>query len=252
MCALKGNPSPWYSNFGILISILIVNLGYHQVAFSQTHRENSWYRITLQTPIKENLSISTEFQHRRQNDFNNKNFNSQALTSSFRLWLDYKKNEHLTLSFSPFSYFDQNPTYNIAGDHLNDNKKEIRFATALTAQTPIFGDFSAFTKVGLEYRTFLKNPDKVRIRQKIGLNYQYQFLTLNVYNELFLNAAGVSINNCYDQNRVNGSVKLKVNQFLGFEIGYIHSDKLPSQAILKQKENIFYLNVYVLVERPRG
>lgn len=241
-----------YLKFPILTILLIVNMSINQLVLAQKPRENSWYRITIKAPLNKNLKLSTEFQHRRQNDYDNKNYNSQALTSSFRLWLDYRKNDHLTFSFSPFAYFDISPTYNEAHDRLKNNKKEIRFATAITAKKTVFQDFTAFSKLDLEYRTFLKNSDIVRLREKIGLNYHYQSLTLTAYNELFVNVVGTPITHFYDQNRMSGAINVRASHCLGIELGYIRSNKLPIHTIEKQKENIIYLNLTMLLERHKG
>tara|TARA_R110002124_G_scaffold186028_4_gene353545 strand:+ start:68 stop:790 length:723 start_codon:yes stop_codon:yes gene_type:complete len=226
------------------ITFLIFNL-VSTYAVGQTTRQNSWHRITIQTPIDQKLSVSSEFQYRTQNDFDNNHYYSQPLTSSFRLWIDYKKNETISFSLSPFSYFDQRPSYNLITDHDKPHTNEYRFAGAVTIQKPVFSNFNAFTKLGLEFQHFDNKKDKYRLRGRAGFSYQYTIWTFSTYNELFLNVAGTPLTHFYNQNRICGSINANLHRNFGMEIGYIHGDKLPRQSETIQKERILYLNLTV-------
>src|SRR5690606_40999827 len=84
--------------------IIAIWISIAQTLQAQQHY-NVWFRSTLSVPVGKKFKIDTEFQHRRQNGFNNTNLFDKNLMFTFRNWVHYQHNEDVKLSLSPFAYF---------------------------------------------------------------------------------------------------------------------------------------------------
>ncbi|WP_025761882.1 DUF2490 domain-containing protein [Dyadobacter tibetensis] len=223
-----------------LYTLLLIVL--HQgLAYGQDNtRYNAWTRLTVQTTLNPRFILDNEIQHRRQNDFDNRNFFSKNLLTSYRSWIHYRPSRKVQLSLSPFAFFNQYPSYRQPADGNKSNLHELRFAGAFTLHQPLFSSLYLFSKTGLEYRSFIDQTDKLRARERIGLSYSYNNWQVSIYEELLLHVAGVPISNFFDQNRLSASISLSPTDRLGLEFGYIHTDKLPGKSSsLTQEENLF-------------
>ena len=62
-----------------------------QTSQAQQHY-NTWFRGTLSTSVGKKLKIDNEFQHRRQNGFENENMFDRNLMFTYRNWVHYQHN----------------------------------------------------------------------------------------------------------------------------------------------------------------
>ncbi|PWJ58682.1 uncharacterized protein DUF2490 [Dyadobacter jejuensis] len=226
--------------FAIVLTNLLL---FSTSLLAQSTRRNSWFRLTVNHRIGQNFSLDNEFQHRRQNNFDDKNYLSKALLVSYRSWVHYKPKKDVQVSLSPFAIMHQNPVYEQPIDTLKDMGREIRFAGMAQVQRSLFDMLYVYGKGGMEYRSFKHKKAKLRMRQRIGLTYSWQICQLNVYEELMLHVAGVEPTQLLDQNRLGASISLKPNQPWALELGYIHTDKLSTSSNTLGTEKNLFLNV---------
>lgn len=99
---------------------------------SQAQQHNNvWFRGTLSVLVGKKFKIDNEFQHRRQNGFDNANLFDKNLMFTFKNWVHYQHNEDVKFSLSSFAYF---PNYKIIQKQADENatpNSEIRFSTAV-------------------------------------------------------------------------------------------------------------------------
>ena len=90
----------WFKK--LLITAIWISIA--QTLQAQQHY-NAWFRSTLSVPVGNKFKIDNEFQHRRQNGFENKNMFDKNLMFTLRSWVHYQHKEDIKFSFSPFAYF---------------------------------------------------------------------------------------------------------------------------------------------------
>src|SRR5690606_38385428 len=93
-------------------------------ALAQQHY-NAWLRGTLSVPVGKKFKIDNEFQHRRQNGFNNADMFDRNLMFTYRKWLQYQHNEDVKLSLSPFAYFSHYKIIHKQSDGIAQPNNEI-------------------------------------------------------------------------------------------------------------------------------
>lgn len=90
----------WFKK--LLITAIWISIA--QTLQAQQHY-NAWFRGTLSVPVGNKFKIDNEFQHRRQNGFNNADMFDRNLMFTYRNWVHYQHNSAIKFSLSPFAYF---------------------------------------------------------------------------------------------------------------------------------------------------
>jgi hypothetical protein len=111
-----------------------------QTLLAQTHN-NAWFRTTLSLPVSEKFKIDNEFQHRRQNGFDNNNLFDKNLMFTYRNWVHYQYSKDVKFSVSPFAYFSNYKIIQKQADQTAEPNKEIRFSVAVELQHELFKSF---------------------------------------------------------------------------------------------------------------
>lgn len=198
---------------------------------AQTHN-NAWFRATLSLPVEEKFKIDNEFQHRRQNGFENNNLFNKNLMFTYRSWVHYQYSKDVKFSVSPFAYFSNYKIIQKQADQTAEPNKEIRFSAAVELQHELFKSFYITNRNALEYRIFSNNQsDITRFRTRFGGRYELSDnIKLGIFDELLLNTAGTTTEHFYDQNRIGLNIEYRVLPNLKFDIGYIYLTRLPLTA----------------------
>ena len=222
---------------GIIIFVGWILLG---LTVSGQVKHNLWTRFTLQTKLNDKWEAALEFQHRRQHPENDPLF-SKPLMYSVRPWINYKMNPHFSLSVSPLAWYQQHPVLLTAHDLAKDPMQELRSTLAVSYQTGLTRELSFQSRVGVEYRDFSTGQHVLRTRLRTGLQYSFSNnVSLNAYNEIMVNPAGVAPGHFFDQDRQAISGVLKLNQAVTVEAGYMHVyRKLPAYDNVIQENNYF-------------
>lgn len=216
---------------------------------------NVWFRSTLSIPIGKKFKIDNEFQHRRQNGFDNANVFSQNLMITYRIWAHYHHSQNVKFSISPFAYFSHYKIIQKQEDETTQANSEIRFSAAIELQNVIVKKFYLVERTAIEYRMFDNNvSDITRLRTRFGFRYEFtDNIKLSIYNELLLNIIGTTYDHFYDHNRIGLSVEYKLLPYLKFDIGFIHIIRLPITNTTKLHENNIFLNLnYQLNKRIKA
>lgn len=206
---------------------------------------NAWFRGTLSVPVGKKFKIDTEFQHRRQNGFENKNMFDKNLMFTLRSWVHYQHKEDIKFSFSPFAYFSHYRIIQNKTDETVTPNNEIRFSAAVELQHEIFKKLYVIDRNALEYRIFSNSQsDITRLRARFGVRYEFtEHIKLTVFDELFFNVAGTPIEHVFDHDRIGLNLEYKVLPNLKFDIGYIYITRLPMTSTTKLHENNIFLNL---------
>ena len=215
-----------------------------QTLQAQTHN-NAWFRTTLSLPVGEKFKIDNEFQHRRQNGFDNNNLFDKNQMFTYRNWVHYPYSKDVKFSVSPFAYFSNYKIIQKQADQTAEPNKEIRFSAAVELQHELFKSFYITNRNALEYRIFDNNQsDITRFRTRFGGKYELsENLKLGIFDELLLNVSGVITEHFFDQNRIGLNLEYRVLPHLKFDIGYIYLTRLPLTANkIKLCENNIVLN----------
>lgn len=215
---------------------------------------NAWFRVTLSVPASKPIKIDNEFQHRRQNNFDNANLLDKNLMFTFRNWIHYQHNEDIKFSLSPFAYFSN---YKIIQEQTDENAapdSEIRFSAAVELQRRLVRKFYVVDRTAVEYRMFDNNrSDITRLRNRFSFRYDFtEKIKLSVFDELLCNVTGTKHDHFFDHHRLGLDLECKVLPFLRFDIGYIHITRLPVTSTAKLHENNIFLNMtYQIYKRAR-
>src|SRR5690554_3569418 len=89
---------------------------------------NAWFRSTLSFPVGKKFKIDTEFQHRRQNGFENKNMFDKNLMFTLRSWVHYQHKEVKKFSFCHLANFSNNRIIKTKKTKTETQNNEIRFS----------------------------------------------------------------------------------------------------------------------------
>lgn len=214
-----------------------------QTLSAQPHY-NLWFRASLSFPLGPKFIIDNQFQHRRQNGFENTNMLDQNLMFTYRIWLNHQHNEHVRFSISPFAYFSQYRIIRKQEDESTQPNREIRFSAAVEMEQKIWKKFYVLNRTAIEYRLFYKHANIIRSRNRLELRYHFtDKVKLSVLDEIFLNAAGTPTTHIFDHNRIGFNLEYKALPRLKFEAGYLYITRLPLTYTTQINENNFYLNV---------
>lgn len=211
---------------------------------AQTHA-NSWFRGTLAVPIRENIQMDAEFQHRRQNGFGNHNLFDKNLLFTFRTWMHYQQKEGVKYSLSPFAYFSSYKPIQFPGDDTLRPNREFRFSAAVELHKSLFGKTNLMNRTAAEYRVFGgAHLPVTRLRNRTGLDYHLTArLKAGIYDELILNIGGMPLAQFFDQNRIGCYMQYEVIPNLKLELGFLHLVRLQITDLTKLRENNLVLNL---------
>ena len=239
----------WFKK--LLITAIWISIA--QTLQAQYHY-NVWFRSTLSVPVGNKFKIDTEFEHRRQNGFENKNMFDKNLMFTFRNWVHYQHNEDVKFSLSPFAYFSNYKIIQKQSDEVVSPNSEIRFSAAVELQHIIVKKFYVVDRTAIEYRMFDNNQSNItRLRNRFGFRYDFtEKLKLSIYDELLFNLSGTTQHHFYNHDRIGLTLEFKVLPYLKFDIGYIHIARLPLTSTTKLHENNIFLNLtYQLHKRTK-
>ncbi|HLW39738.1 MAG TPA: DUF2490 domain-containing protein [Brumimicrobium sp.] len=206
---------------------------------------NTWFRGTVEIPIKTKFSVDTELQHRRQSAFNTTNFIGESLLVSYRNWIHYFHSPHIKFSVSPFAYLHHNGIVQLVGESPTKSIQEFRFSVAGELKQMVFTNFYLFNRFASEYRVLNTiNSDVIRFRNRLGINYALNSkVNFTMSNEFILNVRGSSFHNFFDQNRTAWSADVMVFSNVKLEFGYIYLRRLPNHFLELVKEHNVFVNV---------
>ncbi|QGN24302.1 DUF2490 domain-containing protein [Elizabethkingia anophelis] len=224
-----------------------------QTSQAQQHY-NVWFRGTLSVLVGRKFKIDNDFQHRRQNGFDNANLFDKNLMFTFRNWVHYQHNEDVKFSLSPFAYFSNYKIIQKQADENATPNSEIRFSAAVELQHEIFKRFYIIDRNALEYRIFSNSQsDITRFRARLGFRYDFtDKIKLSLFDELLFNLSGTTQHHFFDHDRLGLNLEYKVLPYLKFDIGYIHITRLPLTSTTKLHENNIFLNLtYQLNKLPK-
>lgn len=209
------------------------------------HHYNAWFRSTLSVPIDEKFKVDNEFQHRRQNGFDNENLFEKNLMFTYRNWVHYQHSEDVKFSVSPFAYFSHYKIIQKQTDEIVSPISEIRFSTAVEWQHEILKKFYIVDRSAVEYRIFDNNQtDITRLRNRFGFRYDFaEKLNLGIFDELLFNLSGTSQYHFFDHHRLGLNVEYRVIPTVKMDLGYMYISRLPLINTTKLYENNFYLNL---------
>jgi hypothetical protein len=232
------------------ITIFIFYLS--NAAFAQNdHHLNSWVRFSISQPISEKWRGETEFQHRRQNDYAQKNMNvfDEKLLSSFRTWIHYQHKDDLSFSISPFAYYWHNSIIVKLTDKEKPKIKEIRFSIAADLKHEIVKKLFLIDRTCFEYRDFRNsNENIIRMRNRLGLRYEFtEKWNFTFYDEVFLNPKSSEPKHFFEHDRLAFLLNYKPIKQLRIELGYMFISRLPKDTDEFLHENNFLLHLYYML-----
>jgi hypothetical protein len=218
-----------------------------QTLQAQNHY-NAWFRSTLSVPVGEKFKIDNEFQHRRQNGFENKNMLNNNLMFTFRNWIHYQHNPNLKFSVSPFAYFSHYRIIQDKADKEAAPNSEVRFSVAQELQHKIYKRIYLVNRNALEYRIINNQQSNfIRFRTRIGGRYELtEQLKLTVFDEFFINITETSSAQFADHNRAGLNIEYSVLPNLKFDVGYLYLTRfsIPSASgNIRLYENNMFLNL---------
>lgn len=229
--------------------ITILLLFFSKIIFAQNASHlNSWGRFSLSQPITEKWRAEVEYQHRRQNDYAQKNSDvfDENLLSSLRTWAHYQHIDDLSFSLSPFAYYWHNSIIVTDSDKEKPLVKEIRFSIAADLKHEIVKKLWLIDRTCFEYRDFQNtNADFIRMRNRLGLRYEFtEKWNLTFYDEVFLNLKGAEPKHFFDHDRYAFLINFKPQSHLRIEAGYMFITRLPRGTEEFLHENNFLLHLY--------
>ena len=225
-----------------ILTLLI--LGLFSATSSQSQHHNFWMRTTLHIPVEGQVSSELEFQHRRQNGFENRNRCAENLMYTYRNWFHYDHSEDIRFSISPFAYFSHFKIIEGENDVLQIPSEETRFSAAIHLSHKLFNRVHFIDRSALEYRIIEGWENNItRLRNRLGLRYEIsKKMKLLVYDEIFLNMGGVASNHFFDQDRIGVNLEYHVLSSIKVELGFMHLSRLPLFKEEKLKEDNLVLN----------
>lgn len=209
---------------------------------SQQHY-NSWARFTFSAPVSSRLRLDAEFQHRRQNDYDNRSYISQNLLGSFRTWVHYQYSPDIQVSFSPFAFYRLYRLISIAADTNQKPSSEVRFTMAASMQKSISTDLFLTARTAVEYRDFSTISPVVRVRNRMGARFDCKKMSVFLYDELLTNVSGVQKGHFFDHNRLGAAISVRAVKHIGLEMGYMYINRRLLSDLADHREQTLYLNV---------
>jgi hypothetical protein len=213
-----------------------------QVIYAQDFTQ-FWLRATLLYAINPKLSSSIELHHRTESLHNTESPFRYPLTNACRLWIVYKLSDHETINFSPYAFFSNQPPIRKDSDVLNSNANEHRIHLQYENKLPVGKAWSLISRFGAEYRFFEKNRDLFRMRIREGLSYSLtKKISIQIYDELFLNTMNVDEKHIFDQNRIGIVSSFSLSNKFKLELGATHIQSAPRNSSVVMNNIMFQTN----------
>lgn len=211
---------------------------------SQAQHLNSWLRATLIYRIDKQWSVDAEGQDRRQNALHTMNPFKESLLYSFRTWIHYRPDKTWAFSLSPFAWYSAYRIIETNSDYNSQPSQECRISATADFRRPIKAKLSLVSREALEYRMFVNNNKSLRLRNKVGLYYEFttSFYTQATY-EILLNVSACSNAYLFDHDRISLSTVYNAGSHCTIEIGYMYINRLPLIAEKRITENNLFLNL---------
>lgn len=215
--------------------------------YSQDHTQ-FWLRTSIQYNLDKNWSSALELNHRTQSLANTESPFRYPLTNAVRLWISYKLNSNHTFIFSPYAFFSNDPVVNKIGDELNSSANEHRFHLQYENKIPVSSSCSLTSRFGTEYRIFERNQDLFRFRIRESLNYKVsEKVSLQVYDELFLNTININRKHIFDQNRIGLQLSYSLDRHIKLDLGNNLIHALPRNGESIQTNFMFFTNFNYII-----
>ena len=215
--------------------------------YSQDHSQ-FWLRTSIQYNLDKNWSSALELHHRTQSLANTESPFRYPLTNAVRLLISYKLNSNHTFIFSPYAFFSNDPVVNKIGDELNSSANEHRFHLQYENKIPVSSTWSMISRFGAEYRIFERNQDLFRFRIREGLNYIVsKNLSLQIYDELFLNTINIERSHVFDQNRIGFQLSYALDRHIKLDLGHNLIHALPRNGELVPTSFMFFTTFYYTI-----
>jgi hypothetical protein len=215
--------------------------------YSQDHTQ-FWLRTSIQYNLDKNWSSALELHHRTQSLANTESPFRYPLTNAVRLLISYKLNSNHTFIFSPYAFFSNDPVVNKIGDELNSSANEHRFHLQYENKIPVNSTWSMISRFGAEYRIFERNQDLFRFRIREGLNYIVsKNLSLQIYDELFLNTINIERSHVFDQNRIGFQLSYALDRHIKLDLGHNLIHALPRNGELVPTSFMFFTTFYYTI-----
>lgn len=184
-----------------------------------------------------------EFQHRRQQGFEDDHPLHKNLVFSARPWVHYSFDNNGKLHLAPLAYYKLYAPIQKIEDESRPAQKELRSSLGYSYQYKLTDKFSVNGRAMLEYRIFLQNNNWFRQRSRLGAKYQINDVYGLVFQEeILLNLNEFFKTNFYDQNRITLGVQKKTRK-QNYELGYMYVDRLPQRSSDHFSDHNFYINL---------
>jgi hypothetical protein len=215
--------------------------------YSQDHSQ-FWLRTSIQYNLDKNWSSTLELHHRTQSLANTESPFRYPLTNAVRLWISYKLNSNHTLIVSPYAFFSNDPVVNNVGDELRLNVNEHRTQVQYENKISVSRLWLLTSRFGAEYRIFERNQDLFRFRIREGLNYIVsKNLSLQIYDELFLNTINIERSHVFDQNRIGFQLSYALDRHIKLDLGHNLIHALPRNGELVPTSFMFFTTFYYTI-----
>lgn len=225
------------------VLLVFIVLKMHVRLAAQEHYD-AWFRTTLSVPVVDRFRADIELQHRRQNGMGNNDPFHKKLTTSGRVWVHYRPNENVQLSFSPIGYFSSYRLIQTYADEKIDPNWECRISGAAELRRHVFKKIYLITRPAFEYRIFEYADDLLRGRLKVQMKANlHSKVNVAAYEELLCNLAGGDSRHFWDQNRLCAYVEYSVLKDLKVTIGYMRLLRQPMSSASTTTENNLIFNV---------
>lgn len=226
--------------FMLLVALAVLNN-----SVKAQHHFNAWLRGTVNYRYGKKISAEAEVQHRRQNGYEHTNPLEQTLMYSFRTRVHYRFSPNFKITASPFAVFNNYKIIQNRGDDSVKPIREYRFATAASTQLSISDKWHFINQTGAEYRIF-PHPasDILRLRSKFEWRRNISpTLTVAVYDEVLINATGVTRAHVFDHNRLSSYIMVAISKQWQLDAGYIMIHRLPQNIDQALDEHDCFLNL---------
>lgn len=215
------NHYPMNKKCVFLAGFLIILLSVSATAQKNIEKQDLlWTRYALKVKIDDNWMIRQELDNRTY-------------------WFPWRKHQFVTRTLverklgkgwstaGGFAYFN----HSLPNDPLMEvstNQSELRPHMELAYRQDISNKVSVSHRYWSEFR-FMEQPngafnmENIRSRYKLELRYQpLEKVSVQLYDEIFINIGGKIVQNVFDQNRYGASLQYSPFKGLGFELGYLN------------------------------
>jgi hypothetical protein len=129
-------------------------------------------------------------------------------------------------------------------DVMHSNANEHRIHLQYENKMPVSSAWSMTSRFSAEYRIFERNQDLFRFRIREGLIYIVsKNLSLQLYDELFLNTIHIDKKHVFDQNRIGFQLSYNLDRHIILDLGHNLIHALPRNGESIQTNFMFFTTV---------